>query len=71
MSANKKQPCIVAVGSPVRPVSNRMIVQHCHTVLVLPPPAGVEYIISRRLYEGLPDEEKRYWHSHVYEVRRQ
>lgn len=34
------------------------------------PPAGVEYIISRRLYEGLPDEEKRFWHSHVYEVRR-
>jgi hypothetical protein len=29
----------------------------------------VEYIISRRLYEGLPEEEKRYWHSHVYEVR--
>jgi len=28
----------------------------------------VEYIISRRLYEGLPDDEKRFWHSHVYEV---
>jgi hypothetical protein len=34
-------------------------------------PAGVEYIISRRLYEGLHEEEKRYWHSHVYEVRKQ
>lgn len=37
--------------------------------LLLPRVAGVEYIISRRLYEGLPEEEKRYWHSHVYEVR--
>lgn len=31
---------------------------------------GVEYIISRRLYEGLPAEERQYWHSHVYEVAR-
>jgi hypothetical protein len=30
--------------------------------------AGVEYISSRRLYEGLPEEEKKFWHSHVYEV---
>jgi hypothetical protein len=29
---------------------------------------GVEYIISRRLFEALPEEEKKYWHSHVYEV---
>jgi hypothetical protein len=29
---------------------------------------GIEYIISRRLYEGLPPEEKPFWHSHVYEV---
>ena len=29
----------------------------------------MEYIISRRLYEGLPEDEKKYWHSHVYEVR--
>lgn len=29
---------------------------------------GVEYIISRRLFESLPEEEKKYWHSHVYEV---
>lgn len=29
---------------------------------------GVEYIISRQMFEGLPDEEKRYWHSHAYEV---
>jgi hypothetical protein len=29
---------------------------------------GIEYIISRRLYEGLPQEERMYWHSHQYEV---
>ena len=28
-----------------------------------------EYIISRRLFEGLPPDEKKYWHSHQYEVR--
>jgi len=30
---------------------------------------GVEYIISARLFEGLPAEEKKYWHSHAYEVK--
>ena len=30
---------------------------------------GIEYIISARLFEGLPDGEKRYWHSHQFEVR--
>ncbi|KAI9141621.1 hypothetical protein BKA69DRAFT_1109520 [Paraphysoderma sedebokerense] len=30
---------------------------------------GVEYIISRKLFEALPEEEKKYWHSHVYEVK--
>lgn len=30
---------------------------------------GVEYIISRKLFTGLPAEEKRLWHSHVHEVR--
>ena len=25
-------------------------------------------MISRRLYEGLPEDEKKYWHSHVYEM---
>jgi Protein of unknown function (DUF1264) len=30
---------------------------------------GVEYIVSRRLFETLPLEEKRLWHSHVYEVK--
>ncbi len=30
---------------------------------------GVEYTISRRLFEGLPEDEKRYWHSHVAEIK--
>jgi hypothetical protein len=30
---------------------------------------GVEYIVSRRLFETLPAEEKHLWHSHVHEVR--
>ncbi|WCJ27524.1 hypothetical protein M5689_009260 [Euphorbia peplus] len=30
---------------------------------------GVEYIISEDLFIGLEDEEKRYWHSHEYEVK--
>jgi hypothetical protein len=25
---------------------------------------GVEYIISERLFKELPEEEKKYWHSH-------
>jgi hypothetical protein len=29
---------------------------------------GVEYIISRKLFETLPPEERRLWHSHNYEV---
>lgn len=29
---------------------------------------GVEYIISEALFTSLPDEEKRLWHSHRYEV---
>jgi hypothetical protein len=29
---------------------------------------GVEYIISDRLYKELPDDEKKYWHPHTYEV---
>lgn len=29
---------------------------------------GIEYIISRKLFEGLPEDEKKYWHSHRYEV---
>ena len=30
---------------------------------------GVEYIVSARLYEGLPAAEKALWHSHVHEVK--
>lgn len=30
---------------------------------------GVEYIISARLYQTLPPEEKKLWHSHRYEVK--
>lgn len=29
---------------------------------------GVEYIISERLFEQLPEEEKAYWHPHNYEI---
>ncbi len=30
---------------------------------------GVEYIISARLFESLPADEKKLWHSHNYEVK--
>lgn len=30
---------------------------------------GVEYIVSRALFEKLPADEKHLWHSHVHEVR--
>lgn len=30
---------------------------------------GVEYIISEKLYKTLPPEEKKLWHSHMYEVK--
>jgi hypothetical protein len=29
---------------------------------------GVEYIVTDRIYQKLPDGEKRYWHPHPYEV---
>lgn len=29
---------------------------------------GIEYIISEALFTGLPAEEKKFWHSHRYEV---
>jgi hypothetical protein len=29
---------------------------------------GIEYIVSERLFDGLPDEEKPYWHPHNYEI---
>jgi len=30
---------------------------------------GVEYMITRELYEGLDAEERKLWHSHVFEVK--
>jgi hypothetical protein len=30
---------------------------------------GLEYIVSERLFSGLPVEEKSLWHSHVHEVK--
>jgi hypothetical protein len=30
---------------------------------------GVEYIVSRAVFEKLPVQEKQLWHSHVHEVR--
>lgn len=29
---------------------------------------GIEYIISERLFENLPPQEKEYWHPHNYEI---
>jgi hypothetical protein len=31
--------------------------------------AGIEYIVSKALFEKLPAEEKHLWHSHAHEVR--
>ncbi|KAI5464346.1 hypothetical protein BGZ63DRAFT_377503 [Mariannaea sp. PMI_226] len=30
---------------------------------------GIEYMVTARLYETLPPEERKLWHSHVYEVK--
>nr|CAB3474138.1 unnamed protein product [Digitaria exilis] len=30
---------------------------------------GVEYIVSDTIFEGLPPEEQKLWHSHAYEVK--
>jgi hypothetical protein len=29
---------------------------------------GIEYIISKKLYDQLPEKEKSYWHPHHYEI---
>jgi hypothetical protein len=29
---------------------------------------GIEYIVSERLFETLPADERRYWHPHNYEI---
>ncbi|KAL0403716.1 UNVERIFIED_CONTAM: Oil body-associated protein 1A [Sesamum radiatum] len=30
---------------------------------------GIEYLVSEELFLTLPDEEKRFWHSHEFEVK--
>jgi hypothetical protein len=30
---------------------------------------GIEYIVSERVFVSLPDDEKKLWHSHNYEVK--
>ncbi|CAG8604819.1 12090_t:CDS:2, partial [Dentiscutata heterogama] len=30
---------------------------------------GVEYIISAKLFQTLTEDEKKFWHSHIYEVK--
>src|SRR5690606_16473521 len=30
---------------------------------------GIEYIVTERLFKQLPEEEKKLWHSHHYEVK--
>ncbi|KAI0480249.1 DUF1264-domain-containing protein [Xylariaceae sp. FL0804] len=30
---------------------------------------GIEYMITPKLFEGLPSEERKLWHSHVFEVK--
>jgi hypothetical protein len=30
---------------------------------------GVEYIVSAKIFDALPVEEKKFWHSHNYEVK--
>ncbi len=30
---------------------------------------GIEYIVSEKVFRTLPDDEKRLWHSHNYEVK--
>ena len=30
---------------------------------------GIEYIVSERVFKTLPDDERRLWHSHRYEVK--
>jgi len=30
---------------------------------------GIEYIVSNKIFKNLPEEEKKLWHSHAYEVK--
>ncbi|KAL5525685.1 hypothetical protein ACEPAG_7021 [Sanghuangporus baumii] len=29
---------------------------------------GIEYIVSEKIFNSLPTNEKKYWHSHKYEI---
>ena len=30
---------------------------------------GVEYIVSEKIFKNMPAEEKKLWHSHVYDIK--
>lgn len=30
---------------------------------------GIEYVITEKLFKTLPEEERKYWHSHIHEVK--
>jgi len=30
---------------------------------------GIEYVVSEKIFKTLPEEEKKLWHSHIYEVK--
>jgi hypothetical protein len=54
-----------------RKVNGPAQVRQCLIFDKPPSPAkliGVEYMITKRLYEGLDPEERKLWHSHDYEV---
>lgn len=46
-------------------VDNFNIIIRCGTNIC----TGIEYIVSDRIFETLPTEEQKLWHSHAYEVR--
>ncbi|SCV68742.1 BQ2448_863 [Microbotryum intermedium] len=51
------QQCVIfSAGDEKDPLANRRLI-------------GIEYIVSERIFKSLPDEEKKYWHSHRYEDR--
>ncbi|KAI0341566.1 DUF1264-domain-containing protein [Trametopsis cervina] len=29
---------------------------------------GIEYIVTEKIFESLPEDEKKYWHGHKYEI---
>jgi len=31
-------------------------------------PIGIEYFVTEKVFKKLPDDEKKYWHSHPYEI---